>query len=56
VHGQLDRAGQPQPPRRFGHRPGEDGAGGACPREAIVQYIHATIVSQTITLGIDLSV
>nr|WP_252124982.1 hypothetical protein [Streptomyces sp. MBT84] len=56
VHKPLDRAGRPQPPRRLGHRPGEDGAGGACPRKAIVQYVHATNISETTTSANDPSV
>ena len=37
---QRDGAGQPQAPRRLGHRLGEDAAGGAGPGEVILQNVH----------------
>jgi hypothetical protein len=40
MHRQLDGAGQPQPPRRLGHRPGKDAAGGASPGKVILQNVH----------------
>ena len=40
MHRQLDGAGQPQPPRRLGHRPGKDAAGGAGPGKVILQNVH----------------
>src|SRR5579863_7871375 len=56
VHGQLDRASQSQPPRRLGHRPGEDGAGGPRPRKVILQYVHAISISTATVIGKDSSV
>jgi hypothetical protein len=46
MHRQLDGAGQPQPPRRVGHRPGKDAAGGTSPGQAILQNVHDMSVSR----------
>ena len=46
MHRQLDGAGQPQPPRRLGHRAGEDAAGGAGPGQVILQNVHNMSVSR----------
>ena len=46
MHRQLDGARQPQPPRRLGHRPGKDAAGGASPRKVILQKVHNMSVSR----------
>ncbi len=46
MHRQLDRAGQPQPPRWLGHRPGKDAAGGASDRQVVLQKIHEMSVSR----------
>jgi uncharacterized protein YbjT (DUF2867 family) len=40
MHRQLDGAGQPQAPRRLGHRPGKDAAAGTGPGEVILQNVH----------------
>lgn len=40
MHRQLDGAGKPQSPRRLGHRPGKDAAGGAGPGKVILQNVH----------------
>jgi uncharacterized protein YbjT (DUF2867 family) len=46
MHRQLDGAGQPQAPRRLGHRPGKDAAGGARPGKVILQNVHDVSVSR----------
>jgi hypothetical protein len=46
MHRQLDGAGQPQAPRRLGHRPGKDAAGGASPGKVILQNVHDMSVSR----------
>jgi hypothetical protein len=56
VHGQLDRPGQPQSPRRLGHRPREDGTGSAGPREAIVQYVHPISIRRAAPMRVPSSV
>ena len=45
MHRQLDGAGQPQAPRRLGHRPGKNAAGGASPGKVILQNVHDMSVS-----------
>src|SRR5947209_8376516 len=46
MHRQLDGAGQQQAPRRLGHRPGKDAAGGASPDKMILQNVHDMSVSR----------
>jgi hypothetical protein len=46
MHRELDGAGQPQAPRRLGHRPGKDAAGGASPGKVILQNVHDMSVSR----------
>ena len=46
MHRQLDGAGQPQAPRKLGHRPGKDAAGGASPDKVILQNVHDMSVSR----------
>jgi hypothetical protein len=46
MHRQLDVAGQPQPPRRLGYRPGKDATGGASPGKVILQNVHEMSVSR----------
>jgi len=45
MHRQLDGARQQQAPRRLGHRPGKDAAGGASPGQVILQNVHDVSVS-----------
>jgi uncharacterized protein YbjT (DUF2867 family) len=46
MHRQLDGTGQPQAPRRLGHRSGKDAAGGASPRNVILENVHDMSVSR----------
>jgi hypothetical protein len=46
MHRELDGAGQPQAPRRLGHRPGKDAAGRASPGKVILQNVHDMSVSR----------
>lgn len=46
MHRQLDGARQPQAPRRLGHRPGKDAAGGASSGKVILQNVHDMSVSR----------
>ena len=46
MHRKLDGAGQPQAPRRLGHRPGKDAAGGASPGKMVLQNVHEMSVSR----------
>jgi hypothetical protein len=47
VHRELDGAAQPQPPRRLGDRPREDGAGGPRPHQVIIQQVHGITLRKT---------
>lgn len=46
MHRQLDRAGQPQAPRRLCHGPREDAAGGTSPGKVFLQNVHDMSVSR----------
>src|SRR5260370_20473077 len=48
---QRDGAGQQQAPRRLGHRPGKDAAGGASPGKMILQNVHDMSVSRNKSSG-----